>query len=311
MEQYSPLTKPVSYPLKALYIVGLSLGFTIISSIVGILFVMMIYGSNGVALISSQDFNNIQVVNSLKIVQFFSAVIGMLGVVWAYTKIFKTPVISDIVKKPKPYSVLFYVLLVFLVATPFIAFSNEINQLMRLPQFMSGIENWMKAKETQAEHLMEAFIKVNNPWDIVIAVFLMAVIPAICEEFLFRGVIASLLQEWTKNIHWAAWISGFIFSAIHLQFYGFLPRFIMGVMLAYLFLWSGNIWFSVAAHFLNNFMAVMGQVITQKNTSAKKDITDISIFNYPVAIVVSLVLTVVLMVFIYKRLSAAKISSNY
>jgi len=93
---------------------------------------------------------------------------------------------------------------------------------------------------------------------------MIAIIPAFAEEFLFRGALAKLLKDWTKNIHVAVFISSFIFAAIHMQFYGFLPRFLLGTALGYLFFWSGSLWLPIAAHFANNFRSVVVEFLFRK-----------------------------------------------
>ena len=88
--------------------------------------------------------------------------------------------------------------------------------------------------------------------------FMIAVLPAIGEEFIFRGVFQKILYNLIKNNHLAVWMTAFIFSAIHLQFYGFIPRLILGLAFGYLFLWSRTIWLPVIAHFVNNAVPTIG-----------------------------------------------------
>ena len=87
--------------------------------------------------------------------------------------------------------------------------------------------------------------------------FLIALIPAIGEELLFRGVLQQLFTKWTGEAHLAIFISAFLFSAIHLQFFGFLPRFVLGLVLGYMFYWSKNLWLPILAHFTNNAFAII------------------------------------------------------
>ena len=84
----------------------------------------------------------------------------------------------------------------------------------------------------------------------------MAAIAAISEELIFRRVIQKLIQKHSNNIHLAIWITAFLFSAIHLQFYGFVPRMLLGAVLGYMYFWSGSIWMPIIAHFTNNFIGV-------------------------------------------------------
>jgi membrane protease YdiL (CAAX protease family) len=85
---------------------------------------------------------------------------------------------------------------------------------------------------------------------------MIAVLPAVGEELLFRGVIQKLFSKITRSHHWGIWISAILFSALHLQFYGFIPRLLLGAMFGYLLVWSGSLWLPILAHFINNAAAV-------------------------------------------------------
>ena len=87
-------------------------------------------------------------------------------------------------------------------------------------------------------------------------IFLIAFIPAMGEELFFRGALQGALRDW-KGIKTAIWITAIVFSAIHLQFYGFVPRMLLGAFFGYLIFWSNSIWPAVLAHFVNNVMAVI------------------------------------------------------
>jgi len=131
-----------------------------------------------------------------------------------------------------------------------------LNQELQLPAFLSGMEAWMKRTEEQAAELTLAFLTVNTFPGYLVNVFMVALIPAFGEEFFFRGVLQKVFSRWFRNPHFAILFVAIIFSAFHMQFYGFLPRLALGVIFGYLFYWSGNIWYPVLAHFINNFMPV-------------------------------------------------------
>ena len=119
---------------------------------------------------------------------------------------------------------------------------------------------------------MEAFLATTSNIGFLINVLMIAFLPALAEEILFRGALAGLLKDWTKNVHIAVLVSSLVFAAIHLQFYGFLPRFLLGMVLGYLFFWSGSIWLPVVAHFTNNFLSVFIEFLFRKgyiHTSAE------------------------------------------
>jgi len=161
-------------------------------------------------------------------------------------------------------SVLLVLVLMFFAA-PFVNFMGEINASMQLPAWLSSVENWMKDAEEKAAILTEAFLKVDSVSGLMFNLFMIAFLPAIGEELLFRGVIQRVFTNMTKNYHWGIWISAILFSALHLQFYGFVPRMLLGVLFGYLLVWSGSMWLPIIAHFLNNALAVIALYMIDKN----------------------------------------------
>ena len=151
-----------------------------------------------------------------------------------------------------------------LLVVPFINFLGEINSQMKLPASLSGLENWMKSMEDAAEVMVDKFMKVESISGLMFNIFMIAVLPALGEELMFRGVIQRIFTNWTKNYHWGIWITAFLFSAMHLQFYGFLPRMMLGAMFGYLLVWTGTMWVPILAHFVNNTMGVMGYFLINK-----------------------------------------------
>ena len=150
----------------------------------------------------------------------------------------------------------FGVILLMPLALPAVNWLKSLNDMVVLPHFMSGVELWMQQMEHQSELLTEKFLSVSSYSALALNLLVMAAIPALGEELFFRGILQTVLGE-KLNRHLAVWITAFIFSAIHLQFYGFLPRFLLGAALGYLFLFSGSIWASIVAHFINNALAVL------------------------------------------------------
>jgi membrane protease YdiL (CAAX protease family) len=155
------------------------------------------------------------------------------------------------------YVNLILVIAIVLFSSPAINLVGEWNANMQLPDWLEGIESWMKTTEDSAARLTELFVSASTLKGLLFNIFLIGVIPAIGEEFLFRGVVQRIIAEWTKNKHLAVWISAIAFSALHMQFYGFIPRALLGAMFGYMFIWSGNLWLPVLAHFVNNTAAVI------------------------------------------------------
>ncbi|MFO7617163.1 MAG: CPBP family intramembrane glutamic endopeptidase [Bacteroidales bacterium] len=148
------------------------------------------------------------------------------------------------------------VIFILIAALPVINLLMLWNQEMRLPQFLSGIEAWMLQTEEKAAEITTAFLSVNTFGAFLVNILMVAVIPALGEEFFFRGMIQPTLQRWFKSPHLAILLTAVIFSAFHLQFYGFLPRLMQGLLFGYLLWWSGNLWYPVIGHFVNNLIPV-------------------------------------------------------
>jgi len=147
---------------------------------------------------------------------------------------------------------IFLVITFMLVNSVFIAW----NANMHFPEFMSGFEEWAKAKEKLAEETTRALTQFDSMGELILAILVIAILPAVGEELVFRGMIQNEFYRGTKNIHLSIWISAALFSAIHMQFFGFVPRMLLGALFGYLYYWSGQLSISILAHFVNNAFQV-------------------------------------------------------
>ena len=155
-------------------------------------------------------------------------------------------------------------ILLMLVALPAINLLSYWNQQMSLPAFLEPLEQWMKTSEESAKVLTEQFMQATTFGGLIINLLLMAVLPAIGEELTFRGVLqrlftSRLIASSPNRLipHTAIWCSAILFSAIHLQFYGFIPRMLMGALFGYALVWTGSLWVPILMHFTNNAAAVL------------------------------------------------------
>jgi uncharacterized protein len=164
-------------------------------------------------------------------------------------------------KRPGLANVLF-VLFFMMLVIPFVNLLGEWNQQLRLPHAFAAIEAQMKASEAEIALLTEKLLNVHSLKGLFGNVFLIAFIPALGEELFFRGAMQQIFQN-KKNAIMAIWITAFIFSAIHFQFYGFVPRFLLGAFFGYLLVWTGNLWLPVLAHFTNNAVAILFYYLKQ------------------------------------------------
>jgi hypothetical protein len=198
-----------------------------------------------------------------------------------------------------------------LLAPIVIVFSGSIVDLSsKLNNALIPAGSWLELQLKPTEALMEkmtsVFLGSQDLAGVLLAFFSIAVIPAILEEFTFRGVIQSLLAKITRNIHLAIWLSAAIFSLIHFQFYGFLPRVLLGALLGYLVIWTGSIWASILAHFTNNALAFVLYRIYQ-TTETPED----SAMNQWYAHVLGLTIFTALVVHMIRNSKWPSIASEY
>lgn len=158
-------------------------------------------------------------------------------------------------KIPVPLTLMFSILVV-LGAIPLINFLAEFNMNLSLPEKLSGLEVRIRETEAETEKLMNLFLADTTITRFLINMFMIGVIPAIGEEFFFRGLIQRIFSEWFRNHHPGIMISSILFSFMHFQFLGFIPRILLGLLFGYMLVWTGSIWVPVLAHFVNNSIAV-------------------------------------------------------
>lgn len=226
---------------KILHLVALTFVSALLFSVISIL-------------IAGNDLTNIYVLKTTQFLQsvgIFIVPALILSFVWS-AKPFELLMIN---RKPDLRNIL-YAMVVMVVAIPAINLLGEINHLVKFPAYLSMIEDYLLEMEQRTEELTNTMLSVSSMTGLLINIGLIAVIPAVGEELFFRGTIQRLLQDKMK-IHAAVWITAFIFSSIHFQFYGFIPRLLMGAFLGYLFAWTNNLWVPIVAHFTNNALAVI------------------------------------------------------
>ena len=171
---------------------------------------------------------------------------------------------------------------IMICAVPAINLLADLNSRITLPESMAAWEAKMKSMEAAAAALTERFLQVDNLGGLIINLGLMALLPALSEELSFRGTLQQLLSNSPKDgltaqRSIAVWITAIIFSAIHMQFYGFIPRMLMGAMFGYVFVWTGSLWVPIVMHFTNNALAVIVYYIvanSQELTANNQNIAD-------------------------------------
>ncbi|HEX7411101.1 MAG TPA: CPBP family intramembrane glutamic endopeptidase [Bacteroidales bacterium] len=231
----------------------------IFSTLIGLLMLVPIYGVSIIEKLSAiSDYSDPQVVGILKYLQIVNQV-GMLilpAVIFAWL-VDSVPFEYLRARQVPGWRNLLLATLIVIASMPLISWFVELNEAMRLPHWLMGVEDWMKTAEDNATKITNAFLLTGSLGGFALNMLMIAILPAIGEEFLFRGVFMRLFIRWFRNNHGGVWMAAFIFSAIHMQFYGFVPRLLLGAAFGYLFIWTDNIWVPVAAHFVQNATSVV------------------------------------------------------
>ena len=205
-------------------------------------------------------------VNTLKWIQLIQTIVlfvlPALVVAWFVGK--KHPIAWLRLNRGVRWTTAILAMVMVVVAVPGINLLSYLNQQMQLPACVSGLEAWMQQQEEAAAYVTELMVHADTVWMLLLNIGLMAVLPAFGEELTFRGA----LQGWiggvteekriTTRQHVAVWIVAVLFSAIHMQFYGFVPRMLLGAWFGYMLLWSGSLWLPMLMHMTNNAIAVLG-----------------------------------------------------
>jgi membrane protease YdiL (CAAX protease family) len=151
------------------------------------------------------------------------------------------------------------ILVIFLsmAIIPVNSYTGYLNSQVSLPYWLRGVEEWIITREKTAMHLISELMRSDNLAGLIINLVIIAFLPAVGEELFFRGMIQKIFVRLIRSSHFAVILTAFIFSFIHFQFYGFIPRLILGLVYGYLFLWSGSVWLPAIAHFINNAIPVI------------------------------------------------------
>ncbi len=199
------------------------------------------------------------------------------------------------------YWIIILVITLMVISIPWINFTSFLNEKLSLPERWGDLMEKIRENDENSWDLMRAYLQTENIGGLLINIFIVALIPALGEEFFFRGTVQRILKEWFRNEHLAIWIAALLFSLMHYQFLGFIPRVMLGALFGYLFAWTGSIWIAVLAHFINNGVAVIYYYIFYQG-SLEIEPDNIGIEeNAVLMILASVVLTILLLAVIQQQ----------
>jgi membrane protease YdiL (CAAX protease family) len=256
----------ISIAMVSFFLLGL-LGTMILSAITGI---------NVIELSDSSkwDFKNpsiITFIRGMQVVQFISL---FLVPSLLCARFFSTDSIKYLgLKKPSNSFYFLVAIAAMIVALPLVNWLGELNKNV---QFPNGLEDWMKSSEEEAAKTVKALLSKQTIQDLVLNVICIAGLAAVGEELLFRGMVQRLLIKMFRTPWPGIIIAAFLFSAMHMQFYGFLPRFMLGILLGAIYWYSGSLWIAMLAHFVYDGVLI---VLVYFNPEMLKDEQSVTATN--------------------------------
>lgn len=215
-------------------------------------------------------------------------------------------------KAPKPSKTWLWGIGAFLLLLPFVNFLAFINEGLELPATFQEAQKLLEDAEAQAQEFVMQLIALPGIGQTIFTLIALAVIPAIGEEFIFRGCIQRMLSRKLNNVHAPVWISALLFSLLHFQFFGFLPRLVLGAGLGYLFLYSKNIWLPILAHFLNNAIAVFStQALLNTDEKSALDTLGYGLSTNDIIIALSCAALAIYLVYKMSRINTIAFAPQY
>lgn len=194
-------------------------------------------------------FKYLQAIQHLSMFLIPSLAIGFLmkGDAYTYLGLKDVPGLT-----PLTLSILFIIFII-----PLNSYLSWFNAGLDLPGWLDWLEKWMLEKEAQTERLTAILMDTATVGALLVNLIIVVLIPAVGEEFLYRGILQNIFTEWLKSGTLAVVLTAILFSAAHLQFYGFLPRLILGLGFGFIYLWSEKLWLPIIAHLVNNLIPLV------------------------------------------------------
>lgn len=245
LRQYSPF-------MQLAIFFGIWIGFSLIAQFgMNFLFPSISGGYTMSQYVDPVALNNTSFINALKISQIAFSFLGFLvpGLLLTYLTHPEPAMYLGLRRTPRFFQLMLALLVIF-CSLPLVGALNEWNQTWPLPKVLRDLE-------ASAEELTKRILIMPDIGSLVMNLFIIALLPAVAEEVLFRGVLQRIVTKLVKNGWVAALITGAFFSFIHFQFLGFMPRFLLGFLLGAIYFVTGNLWLSIAGHFLNNGLQVV------------------------------------------------------
>ena len=251
-----PISERLNPAVSALFFfLAAMISFVVIGPLIGTIIVMLNFDGDLMDLMNKlQDpVGDSAFKTNMFILQGSATGIGLILLPWVYIRFINGKRLSFLSHgrslELQPVLVMMFSVIAFMVVNSYFI---EWNSNISMPESMSGVEQWMRQSEDQAARLTEYMTTFDTMGQFLFALLVIGVLPSIGEELVFRGYLQRELGIAFNSPHLAIWLSAAIFSAIHMQFFGFVPRLLLGALFGYMYYWSGNLKYPMIAHFVVN-----------------------------------------------------------
>lgn len=287
---------------KLLAFTLLFLGMYIIVPLVFLIFSIPFVGMEAFEPVTVDS--NMLNINLMKALQLFTQV-GIFGVsTWIFVRMQEDNVSQHLgLKRFSNIKTLLVSIALLFCSLPLVYVSMEWNQNLPFPESLSGFKESLMQQQARSEEMMEIFLNTSGIGGLLFNIFLIALIPAFFEEIFFRGALQKLFFDRIKNVHISIIIVSILFSAVHFQFFSFLPRFVLGLALGYMAFYSGSLWTAIVAHAVNNGVSVVIAWMFY-NGYTSYNYHEIGETPHWTITVLALVLSVIFVVFLRKKSSS-------
>jgi membrane protease YdiL (CAAX protease family) len=268
MTESSMTNSPEAHPLKVILLTLLTvlIGFVIVGPLVGVMVAMPFFDGNMMDLVEAiqNPTAHPEIKIPLYIMQGCATFVGLIVGPSILLMAFRRSIIDFF--KGDQFDLKSVVLnnLIVIVFIGVISFFIEWNSNLSLPESLKGFEEWAREKEDAATTITTFLTHFDSVAQVFLALFVIAVLPGIGEELVFRGLLQKEFIKASGNVHLSIWVAAILFSTMHMQFFGFVPRMFLGALFGYLYYWSGSLSLAMLAHFINNGISVVALYFYQQ-----------------------------------------------
>ncbi len=280
------------FTVVILFILGLAFQF------LGAFLAAWIYDYRISEILSLGSFDDPRYVAASKLIQILGSIGTFIIPAFLFSFLFQGDIFSYFqFRNPVGGIPVLLTIAMMIAVVPFINYLAEFNVKMEFP--IKTVDRLLRSLESDAEEVMLAFTTTRTLGGLMVNLLMIGVIAAVGEELIFRGLLQRLLFGMVKNVHVAIFFTAILFSAFHFQFFSFLPRFVLGLILGYLMFYGRSIWYPILAHFVNNAMGVIYYYFYSRG-SADDMLEEIGTSSMmPMAAVISMLVFALFFVFWY------------